>query len=51
MTHYYEGRLNSTGDTVIVRIEYDKNWDCDLYYELDGEVYFPDEVTIIKQIM
>lgn len=51
MMHFYEGRLNSTGEKVIVRIEYDKDWGCDMYYELDGDVYFPDEVTIIKQLI
>lgn len=51
MTHLFEGMLNSNGKTVIVSIEYDKDWGCDMYYELDGDVYFPDEVTIIKQIL
>ena len=51
MIHLFEGKLNSTGERVIVQIKYDKNWGCDMYYELDGEIYFPDEVTIIKQIL
>lgn len=47
MTEIIKAIDNQTNKLLIGHLEYSKEWGENLFYELDGEVYFEHEITII----
>lgn len=42
-------RSNETGELLVGHIEYDEAWGENMFYELDGDVFFEHEITITDE--
>lgn len=48
MIKLIKARNNQTNELLIGHLEYSKEWGENLFLELDGDVYFEHEITIIN---